>query len=70
MEFLGLARPWTARWTTTERSYVRVLAYARKPAALPCLAEDAYRLARHVVLQRREAAETAQRVATAPGKGD
>lgn len=70
VEFLGLARPWTARWTTAERSYVRLLAYARKPAALPCLAEDAYRLARHVVLQRRDAAETAQRVATTPGKGD
>lgn len=54
VEFLGMSRPWTARWTTTERSYVRVLAYSRRAGALACLAEDAVRFARHEVRRRRE----------------
>ncbi|HEU4514602.1 MAG TPA: GNAT family N-acetyltransferase [Nocardioidaceae bacterium] len=69
VEFLGMAKPWTARWTTSERSYVRVLAYARTPSAMPCLVEDTYRFVRHTVLERREAAKTAQYAGTA-GEGE
>jgi CelD/BcsL family acetyltransferase involved in cellulose biosynthesis len=59
VEFLGRSEPWTARWTTDERPYVHVLAYARRPSTVLCVGEDAFRYAR-VVAQKRRAGREAE----------